>query len=83
MFHSILIGLPVPDAEKHPHSMMLLPVCFTVGMVFDGETISCLLVVKLFMKRWDYIAVERCRERSIALSNPPPESHAGKILYNI
>ena len=28
---SILTGLPV--AEKHPHSMMLPPLCFTVGMV--------------------------------------------------
>ena len=30
---SILTSLPVPAAEKHPHSMMLPPPCFTVGMV--------------------------------------------------
>ena len=28
-----LTSLPVPAAEKHPHSMMLPPPCFTVGMV--------------------------------------------------
>ena len=33
---SILTSLPVPAVEKHPHSMMLPPPCFTVGMVFDG-----------------------------------------------
>jgi len=27
---------PVPCAEKHPQSMMLPPLCFTVGMVFLG-----------------------------------------------
>ena len=30
---SILTSLPVPAADKHPHSMMLLPPCFTVGML--------------------------------------------------
>ena len=30
---SILTSLPVPAAEKHPHSMMLPPPCFIVGMV--------------------------------------------------
>ena len=30
---SILMSLPVPAAEKHPHSMMLPSPCFTVGMV--------------------------------------------------
>ena len=33
IFTSILTGLPVPAAEKHSHSMMLSPPCFTVGMV--------------------------------------------------
>ena len=33
LFPSILTSLPVPAAEKHPHSMMLPPPCFTVGMV--------------------------------------------------
>ncbi len=33
IFPSILTSLPVPAAEKHPHSMMLPPPCFTVGMV--------------------------------------------------
>ena len=28
-----LDSLPVPAAEKHPHSMMLAPPCFTIGMV--------------------------------------------------
>ena len=32
IFLSILTCLPVPAAEKHPHNMMLPP-CFTVGMV--------------------------------------------------
>ncbi len=27
---------PVPELEKQPHSMMLPPPCFTVGMVFRG-----------------------------------------------
>jgi hypothetical protein len=31
-FPSILTSLPVTAAEKHPHSMMLPPPCFTVGM---------------------------------------------------
>ena len=33
IFPSIMTSLPVPAAEKHPHSMMLPPPCFTVGMV--------------------------------------------------
>ena len=33
IFPSILTSLPVPAAEKHPHSMMLPPPFFTVGMV--------------------------------------------------
>ena len=33
IFPSILTSLPVPATEKHPHSMMLPPPCFTVGMV--------------------------------------------------
>jgi hypothetical protein len=33
VFPSIRTRLPVPDAEKHPHSMMQPPPCFTVGMV--------------------------------------------------
>ena len=33
IFPSILTSLPVPAAEKHPHSIMLPPPCFTVGMV--------------------------------------------------
>ena len=32
-FPSTLTSLPVPAAEKHPHSIMLSPPCFTVGMV--------------------------------------------------
>ena len=33
IFPAILTSHPVPAAEKHPHSMMLPPPCFTVGMV--------------------------------------------------
>uniref|UniRef100_A0A8C8I0U8 G-protein coupled receptors family 1 profile domain-containing protein n=1 Tax=Oncorhynchus tshawytscha TaxID=74940 RepID=A0A8C8I0U8_ONCTS len=33
IFPSILNSLPVPAAEKYPHSMTLPPPCFTVGMV--------------------------------------------------
>ena len=33
IFPLILTSLSVPAAEKHPHSMMLPPPCFTVGMV--------------------------------------------------
>jgi hypothetical protein len=33
IFASIPTRLPVPLAERHPHSMMLPPRCFTVGMV--------------------------------------------------
>ena len=33
IFPSILSSLPVPATEKHPHSMMLPQLCFTVGMV--------------------------------------------------
>ncbi|XP_070408029.1 uncharacterized protein [Nothobranchius furzeri] len=32
IFTSILISLPVPAHGKHPHSMMLPPPCFTVGI---------------------------------------------------
>ena len=32
IFSSILTSLPVPAPEKHPHSMMLHPPCFTIGM---------------------------------------------------
>ena len=33
IFPSVLTSIPVPAAEKHPHSMMLPPPCFTVGRV--------------------------------------------------
>ena len=33
---SILTSLPVLSTEKHPHSMMLPPPCFTIGMVLAG-----------------------------------------------
>ena len=33
IFPSILTSLPVPAAEKYPHSMILPPPCFTLGMV--------------------------------------------------
>uniref|UniRef100_A0A8C7RPB4 Protein-tyrosine-phosphatase n=1 Tax=Oncorhynchus mykiss TaxID=8022 RepID=A0A8C7RPB4_ONCMY len=33
IFHSILTSLPVPAAEKHSHSIMLPPPCFTIGIV--------------------------------------------------
>ena len=33
IFPSILTSLPGSAAEKHPHSMMLPPPCFTIGMV--------------------------------------------------
>ncbi len=35
IFPSIATRRPVPAAEKHPHSMMLPPPCFTVGTVLD------------------------------------------------
>ncbi len=35
IFPSIATSRPVPAAEKHPHSMMLAPPCFTVGTVLD------------------------------------------------
>ncbi len=35
IFPSIATSRPVPAAEKHPHSMMLPPPCFTVGPVLD------------------------------------------------
>ncbi len=34
-FPSIATSRPLPAAEKHPHSMMLPPPCFTVGTVLD------------------------------------------------
>ena len=34
---SILTSLAVPATKKHPHSMMLPPPCFTVGMLLDGS----------------------------------------------
>ena len=33
IFPSILTSLPVPATEKRPHSIMLPPPCFTVGIV--------------------------------------------------
>jgi hypothetical protein len=33
LFSLLQTSLQVPAAEKHPHSMMLSPPCFTVGMV--------------------------------------------------
>ena len=33
IFSLILTSLPVPATEKQPHSMMLPPPCFTVGVV--------------------------------------------------
>ena len=34
---SILTSFPVPADEKHPHSMMMPPPCFPVGMLFSGR----------------------------------------------
>ncbi len=39
IFPSIATSRPVPAAEKHPHSMMLPPPCFTVGTVL-GQVMS-------------------------------------------
>ena len=36
IFPSTQTSFPVPAEEKHPHSMMLPPPCFTVGMVCSG-----------------------------------------------
>ena len=35
--------LPVPEAAKQPHSIMLPPPCLTVGTVFFGLKASCFL----------------------------------------
>ena len=48
IFPSILISLPVPAAEKYPHSMILPPPCFIVGMVSD------FLQTWLGLLRWPY-----------------------------
>ena len=45
IFPSTLTCLPVPDTEKHPHSMMLPPPCFTVGMV-PGFLQTCRLAFR-------------------------------------
>ena len=45
IFPSILTSLPVPAAEKHPHSMMLPPPCFTVGVYWPGDE-QCLVSFK-------------------------------------
>ena len=42
IFPSILTSLPVPAAEKHPHSRMLPPPCFIVGMVPGFLQMWCL-----------------------------------------
>ena len=42
IFPLILMRLPVPATEKHPHSMMLPPPCFTVGMVSGFLQTWCL-----------------------------------------
>ena len=36
IFPSTQTSFPVPAEEKHPHSMMLPPPCFRVGMVCSG-----------------------------------------------
>ena len=38
IFPSTLTSLLVPAAEKHPHSLMLPPPCFTVGMVMSSDS---------------------------------------------
>ena len=45
IFSSILTSLLVPSAEKHPHSMMLPPPCFTVEMV-PGILQMCFLAFR-------------------------------------
>ena len=47
IFPAILTSLPVPAAEKHSHSMMLPPPCFTVGMV-----LTWWWVVPSFLQTW-------------------------------
>ena len=49
-------------------------------------TILGLSVVKLYTRRRAHLVIDRCRERSITLSNPLSESLAGKtfrFLYSI
>lgn len=54
MLPSTLTSLPGSAAEKHPHSMMLPPSCFTAGMVrlwwcavfIVCQTLSCLMAKK-------------------------------------
>ena len=44
---SILWSAPLPPAAKHPHNMMLPPLCFAVGMVFFGLQAS-----PFFLQTW-------------------------------
>ena len=50
-------SIPVPPAEKHTHSMMLPPQCFTVGMVPGFLQTSSILVSSdqriLFLMVWE------------------------------
>ena len=50
---SILTSLPVPAAEKQPHSMMLPPPCFTGGMGLDGWNIYIYLFIYLLWS-WSF-----------------------------
>ena len=43
---------PVPELEKQPHSMMLPPPCFTVGMVFRGLNASPFFHLIVFLVLW-------------------------------
>ena len=58
IFASILTSLPVPSAEKHPHSRMLTPPCFTVGMV-PGFLQKWRLAFRPFLMVWESLGAFR------------------------
>ena len=59
IFSSILTSLPVPAAEKDPHSMMLPPPSFTVGMV-PGFLQTWLLAFRPRVQSWFHQTRESC-----------------------
>ncbi len=78
IFPSILTSLPVPAAEKHPHSMMLPRPCSTVGMV-----LARWWVVPGFLQTWRSIIqswlVECCRDGCSSGRFSSLHRHAGAL----
>ncbi|KAI4891768.1 hypothetical protein NFI96_002518 [Prochilodus magdalenae] len=75
IFPSIATSRPAPAAEKHPHSMMLPPPCFTVGIVL-GRLASCSVGHEELLALVSALSSNPSHLRELDLSYCRPGPHA-------